>query len=124
MTPGQPFEAFLDALVDVEKSQLEVQHRLSGHAKPKVTGLDHAGVDRPHGNLEHAFAGHGPEWMEIALDARQHSFIRKILSQRPGTVGPVVVERHARRIWMPDRYESEEVHHLSFEPVGGGILCR
>ena len=62
MTPWQSLEALLDALVDVEEPQLEVQHGLSSHAKPKMTGLDDASVDRPHRNLEDVL-----RWFEAAV---------------------------------------------------------
>ena len=63
----------------VEQPKLQVQHGLAGDAKPKVSGLDDARVHGSHRDLEHAFASHGPERVEVPADARDHRVAGKSL---------------------------------------------
>ena len=122
MTPRQPFEALLDALMHVEEPELKVQHRLTGDAKSKVAGLDDPRVDGSDGHLEHAFTGHGSERVKITWHARHHGVVREVLAKRPGPIGPVVMEGDTRRVRMALRNKAEEIHDLAFEPVGHRIL--
>ena len=103
VTPRQPLEALLGALVHVEQPKLQVQHGLAGDAKPEVPGLDDAGVHGPHRHLEHTFAGHGPERVEIPSTRGTTASFGKVLAERPRAVGPVVMESDTRRVRMARR---------------------
>jgi hypothetical protein len=119
--PRQALESLFGALVDVEQAQLQVQDGLAGDAESEMPGLDDTGVDRSDGNLEDAFTGDGPERVEVAGHSG-HAFVGgEVLSQRPGALGPVVMGRDARRVGMTVGHEPEEIAHLAFEPVRGGM---
>ena len=120
--PRQAFEALLDALVDVEEPELQVQHRLARDAEPEMARLDHAGVHGSHRHLEHALAGDGPERVTLAGARGTGAVGREVLSERPRAVGPVVVERDARRVGVAVGRQAEEVHDLPFEPVRRRVL--
>ncbi len=91
--PRQPLEALFDSLVHVEQPELQVQHRLTGHAESEMAGLDDACVHGPDGHLEHAFAGDRSKRVEIAWRrAAPACRYREILAQRPRPIRPVVVE--------------------------------
>ncbi len=77
VSPRQPLEALLDSLVNVEEPELQIQHRLAGHAKPEVSGLDDARVHRADRHLEHAFAGHRPERMPVTGHAGHGRVVRE-----------------------------------------------
>ena len=124
MTPRQSLESLLRSLVDVEQPKLEVQDGFAGHAKPKMPGLDDAGVNRSDRHLEHTLAGHGSEWMEFSGDARHDAIIRKVLAERPRSVRPIVMKRDTCRIRMALGDEAEEIHDLAFEPVRRRMLRR
>jgi hypothetical protein len=49
----------LDPAVLVPQLNLQVQHPLADAVEPEMTGLDNAGVHRPHGHLVDLFAFHG-----------------------------------------------------------------
>ena len=122
MTPWQPLEALLDPLVHIEEPELKVQHRLAGDAKSKVARLDDPRMDGSDGHLEHAFTGHGSEWVIVTWYARHRSVVREVLAKRPGPIGPVVMESDTGRVRMALRNKAEEIHNLAFEPVGHRVL--
>jgi hypothetical protein len=124
MPPGHSLKSLLRSLVNVEQPQLEVQDRFAGDAKPKMPGLDDAGVHRADRHLEHPLTDHRSERMERSRDARHDTVVGKILAQRPRAIRPIVVERDPRRIGMTDRDEAEEIHDLALEPVRRRILRR
>lgn len=122
MAPGETLESLLGAFMDVEEPELQVEHRLSGHAEAEVPRLDDPRVNGAHGNLKDPFPGHGTEGMELALHAGDPAVVREVLVQRPGPLGPVVVEGHAHGVRVPFWRQAEEVHDLAFEPVRHRML--
>ena len=124
VTPRQPLEALLRALVHVEEAELQVEDGLAGHAEVEVARLDDAGVHRPHRHVEDALAGHRAEGVERALDPWHLPVVGEVLAQRPLPLGPVVVQADAGGVGVALGDEAERVHHLALEPVGGRVLRR
>src|SRR5207249_1762165 len=50
------FEKFFGALMDVEETQLQIEHWLASYAEQKMARLDNPRMDGADRNLEHAFA--------------------------------------------------------------------
>ena len=116
MTPRQAFEALLGSLMHVEEPELKAQHRLTGHAKPKVAGLDDPRMHGSHGHLEHAFTGDRPERVKITRHARTTASPGKSLRRAHSPPA----NRHGGRPASGSdglRGEAEDVHDLTFEPV-------
>ena len=82
MRHGQVLEQFFGALVHVEHAQLQIEHRLAGHAEQEVPGLDDARVHRADRHLENAFAFHLAELVPLALNGG--STVRRSKSLRNG----------------------------------------
>ena len=124
VAPGQPLEALLDALVHVEQPELEVEDRLSGDSESEMAGLDDAGVDRPHREVEDALARDRPIRAELPAHARHGLPVVEVLPQRPGALRPVVVQGDPVRVGMALGRRPEIVHDLALEPVGHGVPGR
>ena len=116
---GHVFEQLLGALVGIEHAQLQIQNRLAGHGEIEVAGLDDAGMDRSHRNLEDAFPQRGPVDVALSFERRQHLAQGKILAQGMN-VGPVIVQRDAARIGMSAGFQAEPVLDFAFLPVHRG----
>ena len=119
----QALEALLDALVNVEQPELQVQHGFARDAKSEVPRLDHARMHGPDGHLEYAFAGDRAERVEIAGYPRD-PLQGDVFPKRPHAIRPVIVQGHALGIGMPLGNQTEEVRHLALEPVRGRVLRR
>ncbi len=119
MLHRQLFKTFLDALVDVEHAQLQIEDRLAGHGEAEVSGLDDAGVDGSNGNLKDSFTESGPVDVALAFKLRKYGVDREIFAQRVH-VRPVIVQRDAARIGVPLRDQAEPILDLALLPVGGG----
>src|ERR1035441_4831890 len=86
-----------------------------------MPGLDDAGMDGAHGNLEDALAQGGAIDVALAFEGGQDLAQRKALEQGMD-VGPVVVERDAPWIGMTGGFEAEPILDLALLPVDGGQL--
>ncbi len=113
---GEILEELFGSLVRVEHAQLQVEDRLAGDGEIEVAGLDDAGMNRADGNLEDAFAVGRPVDVPLAFKRGQHRFERKALAHRMH-VGPVIVERNAARIRMPNGFEAKPILNLALLPV-------
>jgi hypothetical protein len=120
--PGEPLEALLDSLVDVEEPELQVQHRLTGHPEAKVARLDDAGMDGSYRYFEDALAGHRTKRVSRSADPCDSRVVWEVLAKRPGLVRPVVMQRDALHIGMARGNEAKEVHRLALEPVRRRVL--
>ncbi len=115
---GKALEELLGALVDEAESRLEVHDRLALDAEAEVAGLDDAGVDRPHGDLEDALTLDVPERKRLArLDevGTRHD----VTTQRVISLRPVLMECESPKIRMPLGHEAEQVVDLALEAAGG-----
>ena len=123
VAPRELLEALLDALVDVEEPELQVQHRFSGHPEAEVPRLDDAGMHGPDRHLEHPFAKHRAERVRVvARHPRDLLLVRESLPEGRESLGPVVVEGDAERIGVALGDEPEIVHDLALEPVRDRVL--
>ena len=115
---GDILEQLLGALVGVEEPDLEVEHRLAGHAEEEVAGLDDAGMDGAHRDLEDAFALDLAELVALAGERRQRGAEVEVLAEGID-VRPVVVQRAAAGVGVALELEAEEVLYLALLPVDG-----
>ncbi len=112
----QVLEELLRAFVRIEHAQLQVEDGLSGDGEVEMAGLDDAGMDRTHRNLEDAFAQRRPVHVLLAFEGGQYRIERKVLPQGV-YVRPVVVQCHAARIGVSGGFESKPVLDLALLPV-------
>ena len=116
---GDVLEQLLRAFVRVEEADLEIEHRLAGHAEKEMARLDDARMNRPDRDLEHAFAFDLAELVPLALERRQHGVQVEVLPQRIN-FRPVVVQRAAAGIGMAFELEAEQILYFALLPVDGG----
>src|SRR2546430_1508523 len=75
-------EKLFGPLVNVEQPQLQVEHRLAGHAEEKVPRLDDPGMHGADRHLEDTFAFDKAEFVPLALEWGQSGAQVKVLPQR------------------------------------------
>src|SRR5204863_8382939 len=95
---------------------LEVQARLALDGEAEVAGLDDAGMDRSHRDLEQSLALDAAEGEGLPFVAEVGAR-RRVAPQRVVTLRPELMQREPARIRMGDGHEAEEIVDLALEPA-------